>query len=127
MKKVLAITSLLMVVATSCFAGALTTGLASSKAAKVYGGVDATAAQNAPTPLIKFSTGVNGVVNFSNATEYLLGTKHETGSKIFGTCNSVNNIYWKQSIAGSLGATGVSLGFTTATSSNFVGNGWTSY
>jgi hypothetical protein len=121
MKKVLILTTLLMTVASSSFA----TQVFTAAAEKIYGGVDATAAASAPTPLAKFSTGVNGGVVYSNNTGYLIATKHTSGSKMFGSTNTVNNIYWKQATAGVLAAP--MLAITTPSADNFVGNGWTSY
>ena len=130
MKKVLLIASLFVVTASSAFAavtsGALASAAVTGPAVRIYGGV-ASAAASSPTPLIKFSTGVCGSVVFTNNTEYLIATKHDTGSKIFGTNNLLTNIYWKQASAVTLGSTGAILGFTTAASTNFVGGGWTSY
>jgi hypothetical protein len=121
MKKVLILTTLLVTVASSAFA----TQVFTAAAERIFGGVDSTAATNAPTALVKFSTGVNGGVVFTDNTGYLIATKHSTGSKIFGSTNSVNNIYWKQAASGALDAT--MLGITTPDASNFVGSGWTSY
>ncbi|OGU15515.1 MAG: hypothetical protein A2076_12655 [Geobacteraceae bacterium GWC2_53_11] len=127
MKKTLILTSLLLLVVNSAFAAGLSTHTATGVAAAVYGGVVGAAA-TAPTALVKFSTGVRGMVDFADNQGYLIVTKHDTGSKHFGTCNSVNNIYWQQSAAGALDpstVTGVTSGSSASTS--FVGNGWTSY
>lgn len=125
MKKALVLMMLLVVAANSAFAAALATNTPTTAGVSVFGGVDATAAGAAPTPLIRFSTGVNGIVNFADNTAYLISTKHSSGSKLFGTNNSATNIYWKQSTTGAL--TAAMLGITTTASSNFVGSGWTSY
>ena len=125
MKKVLVLTALSLMVANAAFATSLATTAPTAAAASVFGGVDAAAALVAPTPLIKFSTGVRGIVNFSGNTEYLIATKHDSGNKIFGTNNLLTNIYWKQSTSGALTTTNFTP--TTAASSNFVGGGWTSY
>jgi hypothetical protein len=125
MKKVLAFAALSMLLANSAFAAELATNTPTQPAVAVYGGVVGAAA-TAPTPLIKFSTGVRGIVEFADNTAYLIGTKHDTGSKMFGTNNAVTNIYWKQpATTGAL--TADMFGITSAASSNFVGNGWTSY
>lgn len=128
MKKILLTTSLFVLVASSAFAGALATHVPTTGGAvAVYGGVIGAAA-TAPTPLVKSSTGVNLLVDFSGTTDYLIVAKHTTGSKVFGTNYELSNIYWKQSVSGTLATsmlTGISSG--SAASSSFVGNGWTSY
>jgi hypothetical protein len=130
MKKIALLTSLFAIVANSAFAGALATHTPTTGGAvSIKGGASAPEAAAAPTALVKTSTKVNGLVEFSDNQGYLIVTKHDTGSKTFGTCNSVNNIYWKQVTAGALNnttdITGITSGSYAATS--FVGNGWTSY
>lgn len=127
MKKIAVLTSIFALASTSAFA--LATHVATTGGAvAIYGGASATEAQNAPTPLVKTSTKVNGMVDFSDNQGYLIVTKHDTGSKAFGTCNGVNNIYWKQVADGTLDPatlTGITSG--SYAPSSFVGNGWTSY
>ena len=129
MKKIALLTALFALAANSAFAGALATHVATTGGAiSIKGGASAAEAAAAPTPLVKTSTKVNGMVDFSDNVGYLIVTKHDTGSKAFGTCNSVNNIYWKQLASGTLDPallTGITSGSYAATS--FVGNGWTSY
>jgi hypothetical protein len=127
MKKILISALLIVASATYSFAAPLTPGTVTVAAAQVFGGVDAPAALAAPTPLIRYSTGVSGVVLVTGTTDYIIATKHVTGSKIFATGNTATNIYWKQAGTGILGSTGNTLGFTTSASSNLVGSGWTSY
>ena len=129
MKKIAILTSLLALVSSSAFAAPLATHVATTGGVvAIYGGASAAEALVAPTALVKTSTGVNGLVDFPGNTAYLIVTKHTTGSKVFGTCDTVNNIYWKQAVSGTL-ATSMITGITSgsAASSSFVGNGWTSY
>ena len=132
MKKILALTLLLLSFAGSAFAAALTSGAligdatAGTGGLAVFGGVDAAAAAAASNPLVRMSTGVQGVINFAAAThtEYTIGTKHVSGSKYFGTSNDSTNIYWKQSTKGNL----VPATFGTGTNNaNFASGGWTAY
>ena len=127
MKKVLILTLLLLSFAGTAFA--LDAGVATGAGVAVYGGVDSTAAGNAPTALIRFSTGVNGVVNFvaDDHDHYAIGTKHTSGSKIFATTDDATNIYWKQAATGALATNGIGTSTETASSALFIGNGWTSY
>ncbi len=131
MNRIIVLTMLLLSFAGSAFAttvasgdriGDGTTGLA------LFGGVDSSAAQ-LPTanPLVRFSTGVMGQVNFIAASHlsYALITKHLSGSKYFGTANDATNIYWKQDAKGQLdnskaGSKEDSTNFTTA-------GAWTAY
>lgn len=128
MKKIVLMTSIFTLVASSAFAAALATHTPTTGGAvAIYGGVVGAAATS-PTPLIKTSTGVNAMVEFPNNTAYLIVTKHTSGSKVFGTCNGVNNVYWKQAPAATLAVTmltGITSG--SALPASFVGNGWTSY
>lgn len=68
----------------------------------IRGGASQQLATDAPTPLIKCSTGVYALVNWAvgaagnDSTGYLIATRHNTGSKNFATSNSRTNIYWKQ-------------------------------
>jgi hypothetical protein len=125
MKKIIVCSLLLSLFAATAQAGtALTSGQVTPAGVSVYGGVNAAAAAAAPSPLIKFSTGVSGLVNFANNTGYMLMTKHVSGSKIFGTANDSTSIFWTQAGTGILtNAKSIapsSLNFTAA-------NAWTSY
>jgi hypothetical protein len=130
-KSVIFITLLLLSFAGSAFAAAVVlakNAVTPSGVTGVYGGVDATSAGLAPTALVRFSTGVSGLVNYESATlgksiEYQIETKHITGSKIFGTASDSTAIYWNQSAAGVL----TNAKSTATNNANFVGNGWTSY
>lgn len=134
MKKILSLT--LVLVSFSATAFAATQVKTSAGGQTIKGGADATAAGAAPTPLIKFSTGVWGMVNYTadttakTASTYLIGTRHDTGSKDFATSNAVTNIYWKQ--AGGSGSTvGDKLASDVGTADDATafaaGSGWTSY
>jgi len=126
MKKILATILIVLSFASSAFATAISTGTALTTAGlAVYGGVDATAAGAAPSPLVKFSTGVFGQVNFDATAHdaYAILTKHTSGSKLFGTANDSTNIYWKQVITGALVNGGTVVGNANFTSAL----GWTAY
>lgn len=131
MKKIQVLTLVLLAFAGSAFAAPLATHTPTTGGAKsVYGGNSPASALAATTPLIKFSTGVNGLVNFTasagTSTGYVVATKHTTGSKVFGTANDSTNIYWKQSPAATLADTDIGAGTTTTTVFG-AGLGWTSY
>ncbi|WP_026840452.1 hypothetical protein [Citrifermentans bremense] len=129
MKKMALLSSLVVFASTAAFAAPLATHVPTTGGAvAIYGGTGAAEALAAPTSLVKTSTGVNGLVDYPGNTAYLIITKHTTGSKVFGTCNGVNNIYWRQVTSGTL-ATTMLTGITSgsAATSSFVGNGWTSY
>ena len=132
MKKILAFGLVALSFSTSAFATALNTNtLPGNAGVAIYGGTIDTEAQNATNPLVRLSTGVWGVVNFTasanKSTSYAIATKHEKGSKIFGTANDSTNIYWKASPAVStapymdVNAVGAGVDNT-----NF-GAGWTAY
>jgi len=125
MKKIILSSLILLACAGSAFAaaGSLTSGSISQDGFALYGGVDATAAQNAPNPLIRFSSKVNGRPYF-DTTQYVLATKHQTGNKVFGTANDATQIFWKQSVAGKLDATNAAGADLTT---RCVGGGWTAY
>lgn len=105
----------------------------------IRGGADTATAAAAATPLIKFSTGVFGIVNWSadaatkTSAGYLIGTRHLNGSKNFATTNSVTNIYWKQAAKvadGTAARTAMvsEIGTSEDASTTFAaGAGWTSY
>ena len=132
MKKIVALTAILLSFSATSFAASIASNAligdatAGTGGLAVFGGVDATAAQNAAAPLVRMSTGVQGVINYDNTThaEYAVGTKHVSGSKYFGTSNDSTNMYWLQSTRGNLAPAT----FGTATNNtNFVGGGWTAY
>ena len=140
MKKILCMMLVILSVAGSAFAAAMTSGTPTpTSGATIKGGADAAAALAAPTPLIKFSTGVFGIVNWTadaatkTSTEYLIGTRHLNGSKNFATTNAVTNIYWKQAIKAPTGTDAIAamvseIGTDPTASVTFAaGQGWTSY
>ena len=94
MKKI----SLLAIIATlsfstSVFATTLTSGQVSQQGKSITGGSSQAIADAATSPMVRFSTGVMGLVNFpapdanNLVSSYVLATKHYKGSKIFGTAN----------------------------------------
>lgn len=137
MKKTLCLTIIVLSFAGSAFAA--TQVKSSAGAQTIKGGTDATTAAAAPTPLIKFSTGVFGLVNFTANTTpantsdgYLIAARHATGSKNFGTKNTATNMYWKQVSAGTDTAARLAadVGSEDQTGTTFdfaAGLGWTSY
>ena len=133
MKKILALTLLLLSFAVSAFsANSTVTGLVTAGAA-IYGGADATTAGNATNALARFSTNVVGVINESadvaakTAVSYALITKHTSGSKMFGTSNDATNIYWKALAGGTVLTSALAGTAPDATNFSVVGSGWTSY
>ncbi len=133
MKRIIVLSLLLLSFASSAFAGVLATNTATAPGLAVYGGDSATNAGAATNPLVRLSTGVRGLVNFGATgtpavvTSYALATKHDTGSKIFGTANDSTNIYWKQATAKiALQATGATVAALTD-NANFDDTGWTAY
>ncbi len=109
-------------------AGDLASGAFSADGFALYGGVDSASASNAPSPLVKFSSKVNGSPTYST-THYALCSKHQTGNKVFGTSDDATQIYWKQSVAGDLSTVTAAQGCLGAnlTPQKFVGGGWTAY
>ncbi len=125
MKKVLALTLVLMSVAGSAFAVSggttltSTSGVATAGAA-IFGGSTALIANAATNPIVKLSSGVSGMSNY-DVTSYAIATKHIKGSKIFGTAADSTNMYWKASPAAIINATEFGSGSANA---NF--GSWTS-
>jgi len=104
----------------------------------IKGGSTDTTAAAAPTPLIKFSTGVFGQVNFAadttahTSTGYVVAARHTSGSKNFATTNLKTNIYWKQATPVTATKTcpqAMADDIATNDQSAFAfdGTGWTSY
>lgn len=127
MKKILALTALSMLFAAPAFAAALATHVPTDAGLGIYGGRTAAEATAATNPIVKLSTGVRGIINFdtANPISYAISTKHDKGSKIFGTGNDSTSIWWKASPAGALVAADVG---AASDNDNFEGvAGWTSY
>jgi hypothetical protein len=129
MKKTIILTLITLAFSTSAFAAALATNTVTTAGFQVFGGADPTTAANATNPLVRFSTGVSGLVNFAvvntnQSISYAIVTKHTTGSKIFGTSNDSTNIYWKADVAGILDSTKAG---ALTNNSNFGTAGWTAY
>ncbi|ACH39597.1 geopilin domain 2 protein [Citrifermentans bemidjiense Bem] len=136
MKKILA-----AMVVTLSFAGTASAGtlVTAGSGYAIRGGADAATASAAPTPLIKFSTGVWGLINSTpdttakTSTGYVIATRHTTGSKDFGTASNRTNIFWKQAsaITASVSASQAlanDVGSDDETGATFAaGKGWTSY
>lgn len=132
MKKIIAITLLLASVAGSAFATTLTTNTPSAQSLSIFGGIDATTAQAAANPLIKLSNKVSAIVNFTTSGTpltspgYAIGTKHNAGTKYFGTANDATTIFWKLDASGA-DITAAKFG-SAASNLNFDAAGkWTAY
>lgn len=129
MKKTIVLTLLILSFAGSAFAAQFVSLISAS----IKGGADAATAAAATNALVRLSTNVIGVVNYTpdaatkTAPGYSIVTKHTSGSKMFGTANDSTNIYWKNLAAGTP-LTGALAGSTDG-SGNFTvaGSGWTSY
>jgi len=132
MKKIVLASLLLLSFAGSASAAAIATNTPSSQGISIFGGIDATTAANAANPLIKLSSKVTGIVNYTtNGTPlvspgYAIGTKHNAGTKYFGTSNTSTSIFWKLDAAGAdIDATKFG---SDATNNNFSAAGsWTAY
>jgi choline-glycine betaine transporter len=138
MKKILCLALIITAFAGSTFAATLTQLCSTTGAQTIKGGADSLTAAAAATPLIKFSTGVFGLVNYTadstakTSAGYLIATRHATGSKNFATASNMTNIFWKQVSAGTAIAdlikSDVGTGDeSTATTTFAGGSGWTSY
>ena len=114
MKKIVAITALLILVAgNSCFAAALASGAVTpTDALTIYGGSSATvAASNTAVTIGKTSKGVRVGATFNNAG-YSLNTKHDSGTKAFGTAHDATALYTTEVGTGALSAAPSAIGFT---------------
>jgi hypothetical protein len=132
MKKIIALTLLALTFSTSAFAAALATNaLPGGAGYAIFGGTTAAEATGATNPLVRTSTGVWGVVNFTAAsnlsTSYAIFTKHTKGSKLFGTANDSTNIYWKASPAVKVAPFLAVAECGTGTDNSNFGTGWTAY
>lgn len=132
MKKILALSLVALSFSSSAYAASLATNtLPSAAGVAIYGGTTSTEAQNATNPLVRLSTGVWGVVNFTAAnnlsSSYVVATKHYKGSKIFGTSNDSTNVYWKASPAVTTAPYLAVADVGTGTTNSNFGTGWTAY
>lgn len=132
MKKIIILTLVALSFSSSAFAATLASHTITSQAGQaVYGGTTQTEAQNATNPLVRFSTGVYGVVNFTAAnnlsSSYALFAKHYKGSKIFGTANDSTNIYWRAEAAQAASPYILIANIPTQTDNSGFGTGWTAY
>jgi hypothetical protein len=128
MKKILALTVMIISISGSAFAATLSTNGVSAAGVGIYGGRTQSGtgdgADTATSPLGKLSSGVSCVVNFdsTNGTSYALATKHVKGSKISATAADSTNMYFKASPQGLITATEVG---DKSANDNFA-SGWTS-
>lgn len=110
---------------------ALSSAAASGAGATIFGGADADTAAATQNRLVSFSKGVQGAVTFSPDTttkttpDYVIVTKHTSGTKVSGTSNDSTKLYWLQSATGVL-ETGIPTDDTGA-AAFAVGKGWTEY
>lgn len=101
MKKIIALSLLLLSFSGTAFGAPIASRIASGQGLSIYGGIDATTAAAAANPLIKLSNKVTGIVNFTTSGTplvspgYAIGTKHYAGTKYFGTANDSTTIFWK--------------------------------
>ena len=104
MKKIIALTLIALSFGSSALAAQLATHtISSDPGMALFGGTTQTEAEAATNPLVRLSTGVYAVVNYTAAanlsSSYAIFTKHYRGSKIFGTANDSTNIYWRAEAA----------------------------
>jgi len=122
MKKIVVITVLSIFVAgNSCFAAALETGSVTDGDAKaIYGGATTAQASDGTTGVSigKCSKGVRLGVAY-NEGGYALTSKHDNGTKIFGTAWDATAIYSQEVGTGALEA------FPGGTDYTAFGSGWT--
>jgi hypothetical protein len=123
MKRTLLLSLLLVAFAATVQAAQLANNDVNTDGTSLFGGVNQTAAEASPTPIIKFSTKVNGLIN-GTTSGYMIMTKHQTGSKAFGTASDSTSIFWRQEAAAKL----VNTYSISTSSSNFTAaNAWTAY
>ncbi len=137
MKKILALTIILISFGGSAFAAGYTPGQVTNSGAALYGGDSDTHAQGATNPLVRLSTNVSALLNIPDpagtppkVASYVLVTKHYSGSKLFGTASDSTNIYFLQGESGKvLTATMAGPAGTNKTNDTAfpVGSGWTAY
>jgi hypothetical protein len=135
MKKIIALILVSLAVSTSAFAapGPLGTNTVSDQGTGIYGAAIPADAAIAVNPLVRMSTGVMGLVNFTATNNlvstYVIATKHYKGSKVFATANDSTNIYWKASAAKTTAPFFVNTECTGETNAAAfpVGAGWTAY
>ena len=95
MKKIIAITALLLFVACgSAFAAAMATGGISNEGDSIYGGPDVASAADADESILigKMSKGVSAGANY-DVLSYAMNTKHTSGTQAFGTADDSTAIY----------------------------------
>ena len=117
MKKIFIITSLLLLVASSAFATALTAGgVTGDEGLSIYGGSSSAVASSdtASTLLAKCSKGVRAGANF-DSTHYAINTKHDSGNKAFGTSYDSTAIYNSDLGTGALTAAPTAMNSTAFT------------
>lgn len=104
MKKILSLIALLTFAMTgSAFGAALATGsVTASDGLSIYGGSSAAVAAGATKVLIgKTSKGVRAGARYIT-TGYALNTKHDSGTKAFGTAHDATAIYTTETGVGAL-------------------------
>ena len=135
MKKII-IPSLVVLLSYGANAFAVTGALASkaiaSAGSAIFGGADATTASQTQNRLVSTSKGVEAAVTFTaqadnTNTDYVIITKHTSGTKISGTSNDSTKMYWKQAATGTMASGDVPTDVTGSVAFGTVGNGWTEY
>jgi hypothetical protein len=105
MKRIIVLTSLMMLIATSAFAVKINNGGAITGDTKSLG---------------KLSTNVSLVVVYSD-TQFSAATKHLSGNRTFGTSSTDTRIYYKEVATGVEAVAG---DVTNSDSSDFQSGGW---
>lgn len=121
MKKILALTVLMIITAsTYASAAAIATNTVSAAGLAFYGGLNADSAAASTSPLFKLSTGDSALINFDAAgVGYAVFTKHVKGTKVFGTAYDSTAISYTVVLPGVL--TSTNTGSVTAVPTT----GWT--
>lgn len=140
MKKILCFMLFILSFTGSAFADALASNAPTANpGSSIRGGSTQALATAAPTPLIKCSTGVHALVNWTASTTspgtapgYVIAARHLNGSKNFAATNIKTNIYWKQASKITADNTIVAAMQGEVASGDestfaFDGTGWTSY
>lgn len=117
MKKIVALTAAMLMIASSALAGTGTVNIAGGSA------MTATNSSTSSTASLgKLSTNVSLTVVF-DTTAFAAGTKHLSGNRGFGTSSNDTRIYYKE-MAVQENSTNMSL--SASDSSDFQGTGWAS-
>jgi hypothetical protein len=96
MKKIIIAAILVLSFAGASFAASLTsTSITSAPGLSIYGGAGTGESAAAVNPMVKLSSGVNGMAIY-DTTGYSIFTKHVKGTKIFGTPHDSTKMFYRQ-------------------------------